>query len=80
MAVEVFVERISNDMEYGTIARWLKREGDRVVSGEIIAEVEAEKVTVELAAPASGVLTSIFAVQGDEVHVDTPIAIIAEDE
>jgi len=79
MAVEVVLERISDDMEYGTIARWLKHEGDRVVAGEIIVEVEAEKVTLELAAPTSGVLRSIFAVQGDEVRVDTPIAVIDED-
>jgi pyruvate/2-oxoglutarate dehydrogenase complex dihydrolipoamide acyltransferase (E2) component len=79
MAVQVRLERISEEMEYGTIARWLKQEGDRVVAGEAIVEVEAEKVTVEVAAPVSGVLTSIVAVQGDEVRVDSPIAMIDED-
>jgi pyruvate/2-oxoglutarate dehydrogenase complex dihydrolipoamide acyltransferase (E2) component len=79
MAVEVFLERISDEMEYGTIARWLRQEGDSVVAGEPIVEVEAEKVTVEVVSPVSGVLTSIFAVRGDEVRVDTPIAVIDED-
>lgn len=79
MAVEVFLERISDEMEYGTVARWLRQEGDSVVAGDPIVEVEAEKVTVEVVAPVSGVLASILAVQGDEVRVDTPIAVIDED-
>ncbi len=78
MAVEVRLERVSEEMEYGTIARWLKQEGDQVTAGEVIVEVEAEKVTLEVEAPASGALTAILAVQGDEVKVDTPIAIITE--
>ena len=79
MAVEVRLERISDEMEYGTIARWLKREGDRVTAGEVIVEVEVEKVTLEVEAPVSGVLTSILAVQGDEVRAGGTIAILAEE-
>ncbi|RDI73751.1 Biotin-requiring enzyme [Gaiella occulta] len=79
MAVEVRLERLSEQMEYGTVSRWLKREGDAVAAGEPIVEVEAEKVTVEVIAPVSGVLTSILAVQGDEFRVETPIALITED-
>jgi len=78
MAVDVLLERASDEMEFGTIARWLKQEGDHVTVGEVIVEVEAEKVTLEIEAPASGVLTTILAVQGDEVRVDTPVAIITE--
>ena len=44
----------------------------------MLVEVEVEKVTVEIEAPASGELSTIFAVQGDEVKVDTPVAIITE--
>jgi pyruvate/2-oxoglutarate dehydrogenase complex dihydrolipoamide acyltransferase (E2) component len=66
-------------MEYGTIGRWLRQEGDSVVAGEPIVEVETDKVAVEVVAPVSGVLASILAVQGDEVHVETPIAVIDED-
>lgn len=79
-AVEVRLERAAAEMEYGTIARWRKQEGDHVEAGEVIVEVEAEKATLEVEAPASGTLTTIIAVQGDEVKVDTPIAIITEAE
>ena len=78
MAVEVRLERLSEEMEFGTVSRWLKNEGDFVVAGEPIVEIEAEKVTVEVVAPVDGVLTSILAVQGDELRVDAPLALIAE--
>ena len=78
MAVEVKLERVSEEQEYGTIARWRKQEGDRVSAGEVIVEVEAEKVTQEVEAPADGVLESILAVEGDEIRVGDPIAVIAD--
>jgi len=77
--IEVRLERLSEEMEYGTVSRWLKGEGDAVTAGEPIAEVEAEKVTVEITAPVSGVLQSILAVQGDEFRGEVPIALIAQD-
>jgi pyruvate/2-oxoglutarate dehydrogenase complex dihydrolipoamide acyltransferase (E2) component len=77
VAVEVKLERVSEEQEYGTIARWLKGEGDAVSAGEVIVEVEAEKVTQEVEAPVDGVLESILAVEGDEVRVGDPIAVIA---
>ena len=76
MAVEVLLERTSEEEEYGTITRWLKQEGDHVTAGEVIAEVEVEKVNMEITAPASGTLSTILAVQGDEVKVGAPIAMI----
>ena len=78
MAVEVKLERVSEEQEYGTIARWLKSEGDAVAAGEVIVEVEAEKATQEVEAPVDGVLESILAVEGDEIRVGDPIAVIAE--
>ena len=78
MAVEVKLERVSEEQEYGTIARWLKNEGDPVTAGEVIVEVEAEKATQEVEAPVDGVLESILAVEGDEIRVGDPIAVIAE--
>ena len=78
MAVEVKLERVSEEQEYGTIARWLKGEGDRVAAGEVIVEVEAEKATQEVEAPVDGVLEAILAVEGDEIRVGDPIAVIAE--
>lgn len=79
MATEVRLERLSEEMEFGTVSRWLKREGDVVAAGEPIVEIEAEKVTVEVVAPITGVLTSILAVQGDELPVDAPLALITEE-
>ena len=76
MAVEVLLEGTSGEVEYGTITRWLKQEGDQVSAGEVIAEVEVEKVNMEITAPASGTLSTILAVQGDEVKVGAPIAMI----
>jgi 2-oxoglutarate dehydrogenase E2 component (dihydrolipoamide succinyltransferase) len=65
-------------MEYATVTRWLKREGQRVTAGETIVEVEAEKVNFELEAPVSGVIDSIVAVDGDEIKVGGLLAMIEE--
>jgi len=78
VAVELKLEPISEEMEYGTIARWLKSEGDSVAPGEVIVEIEAEKATQEVEAPVAGVLESILAVEGDEIRVGATIAVIAE--
>ena len=60
----------------GKILRWLKREGDAVNKGEPIMEIETDKVTVEIEATASGVLTNITAREGDVVPVGKTIALI----
>jgi pyruvate/2-oxoglutarate dehydrogenase complex dihydrolipoamide acyltransferase (E2) component len=78
MAVELKLQAVSDEMEYGTIARWLKAEGDNVAAGEAVVEVEAEKVTSELEAPVTGVLERIVAAEGDEIRVGATIAIFAE--
>jgi pyruvate/2-oxoglutarate dehydrogenase complex dihydrolipoamide acyltransferase (E2) component len=78
VAVELKLEPISEEMEYGTIARWLKTEGDAVTRGEVIVEIDAEKVVQEVEAPVAGVLESILAVEGDEIRVGATIAVIAE--
>ena len=78
MAVELKLEPVSEEQEYGTITRWLRREGDVVAAGEVVVEVEAEKATQEVEAPVDGVLESILAVEGDEVRVGEAIAVIAE--
>lgn len=78
MSVELRLVPVSQEQEYGTIARWHKHEGESVAAGEVILEVEAEKVTQEVEAPVSGVLRSIVAMEGDEVRVGAVIAVIAE--
>jgi pyruvate/2-oxoglutarate dehydrogenase complex dihydrolipoamide acyltransferase (E2) component len=65
-------------MEYATIARWHKSEGDRVEAGEPILELETDKVTQEVTAPVSGVLASIIAFEGDEIRVGDPLATLDE--
>ena len=66
---DVTLERTSPEMEYATVSRWLKREGEQVEAGEVLLEIETDKVTQEVVAPASGVLRTIYAVAGDEVRV-----------
>ena len=74
---EFTLQQIVPELEYATVMRWLKREGDAVVAGEPIVEVEAEKANQELDAPVSGVIESIVAVEGDEVKVGDTLAVIA---
>ena len=63
-------------METGTIVKWLKKEGDRVEKDEVIANIETEKLSGEIKAPASGVLEKILKKEGEEVPVGEVVAII----
>ena len=81
MAVEVPMPRLSDTMEQGTVARWVKQEGDRVVAGDVIAEIDTDKATMELTAYEDGVLLKILVGEGESADLGTPIALIgAEDE
>jgi pyruvate dehydrogenase E2 component (dihydrolipoamide acetyltransferase) len=81
MAVEVPMPRLSDTMEQGTIARWVKHEGDRVEAGDVIAEIDTDKATMELTAYDDGVLLKILVGEGESADLGTPIALIgAEDE
>src|SRR5262245_8896706 len=62
--------------EKGTLLTWLKAEGQSVTKGEPLMEVETDKATVEIEAPASGILSNITASAGDEIPVGNRIAII----
>src|SRR5260370_29118443 len=62
--------------ETGRLVRWLKREGEQVTKGEPLMEVETDKATVEVEAPASGTIAEITAAEGDEVPVGQTIALI----
>jgi pyruvate dehydrogenase E2 component (dihydrolipoamide acetyltransferase) len=64
------------EMREGRIVEWLKKEGDTVKAGEVIARVEAEKVVFDLEAPKSGVIKKILANVGDVVPVGKAVAII----
>jgi pyruvate dehydrogenase E2 component (dihydrolipoamide acetyltransferase) len=74
---ELTLEPLAAEMEYATVLRWLKQEGDEVVKGEPLVEVEADKANHEIEAPVSGRLGSIVAQEGDEIKVGAAMAIIA---
>jgi pyruvate dehydrogenase E2 component (dihydrolipoamide acetyltransferase) len=68
--------RLSDTMEQGTIARWVKHEGDPVVAGDVIAEIDTDKATMELTAYEDGVLLKILVDEGESADLGTPIALI----
>jgi pyruvate dehydrogenase E2 component (dihydrolipoamide acetyltransferase) len=76
MAVEVPMPRLSDTMEQGTVARWVKHEGDHVVAGDVIAEIDTDKATMELTAFEDGVLLKILVGEGESADLGTPIALI----
>ncbi len=82
MAVELKMPALSPTMEEGTLAKWLVKEGDTVKSGDILAEIETDKATMEFEAIDEGVVSSILVAEGtDSVKVGTVIAmIVGEDE
>src|SRR3990172_7716150 len=79
MAVtKVVMPKLSEAMESGKIIKWLKREGDRVQGGDILAEVETDKADVEMEAFGAGVLRTIIVPAGERAPVGTLIGVIAE--
>ena len=76
MAIEVIMPQMGYDMTEGTIVKWLKNEGDEVKRGEVIAEIETDKATVEMEADANGVLRKILVQEGVMVPVGQAIAYI----
>lgn len=80
MTVNVLMPALSPTMEQGKLAKWLKSEGDAVKAGDVIAEIETDKATMEVEAVDEGVLARILVPGGTEnVAVNTPIALIAEE-
>ena len=78
MAEIIRMPKMSDTMEEGVIATWLKKVGDDVKSGDILAEVETDKATMELESYDDGILLHIGVKDGDSVPVDGVIAIIGE--
>jgi pyruvate dehydrogenase E1 component beta subunit len=78
MPVDVLMPALSPTMEQGKLAKWLKNEGDRIKSGDVIAEIETDKATMEVEAVDEGILAKILVAGGtDNVAVNTKIAVIA---
>jgi pyruvate dehydrogenase E2 component (dihydrolipoamide acetyltransferase) len=76
----ITMPRLSDTMEEGTISTWLKKVGDKVSEGEILAEIETDKATMEFESFYEGVLSHIAVQEGQTVKVDELIAIISENE
>ena len=80
MAVEILMPALSPTMEEGTLAKWLVKEGDAVKSGQILAEIETDKATMEFEAVDEGIVGKLLIAEGTAgVKVNTPIAVILED-
>ncbi|OPZ85209.1 MAG: Dihydrolipoyllysine-residue acetyltransferase component of pyruvate dehydrogenase complex [bacterium ADurb.Bin429] len=76
---DVIMPQLGFDMEEGTIQRWLKQEGDHVERGEALAEVETEKVTLQVESYSTGTLTKIIKGEGETVPVGEKIGEIDEE-
>jgi len=76
MASRVVMPKLSDTMEEGKILRWLRKEGDRVETGQTLAEVETDKATVEMEAYTTGVIRKIVAAAGDTIKIGSLIAVI----
>ncbi|MEO0394319.1 MAG: biotin/lipoyl-containing protein, partial [Pseudomonadota bacterium] len=80
MPTEVLMPALSPTMTEGTLAKWLVKEGDTVSAGDVIAEIETDKATMEVEAVDEGKLGKILIDEGAEgVAVNTPIAVLLED-
>ena len=80
MPIEILMPALSPTMEEGTLAKWLVKEGDTVTSGDVMAEIETDKATMEFEAVDEGVIGKILVAEGTEgVKVNTPIAVLLEE-
>ena len=80
MPIEILMPALSPTMEEGTLSKWIKNEGDTVKSGDVIAEIETDKATMEVEAVDEGVIGKLLIAAGTEgVKVNTPIAVLLQD-
>src|SRR5437879_158320 len=73
---EVQMPKLSDTMTEGTLVSWKKKKGDKVSTGEVIAEIETDKATMEWESPEDGTLTEIYVEEGGKVNVGDKIAFI----
>ena len=80
MPIDILMPALSPTMEKGTLARWLKHEGDKIQPGDVIAEIETDKATMEVEAVDEGVLAKIVVPEGTaDVPVNQVIGVIAQE-
>jgi len=78
---EIQMPKLSDTMTEGTLVAWKKKKGDKVSAGEVLAEIETDKATMEWEAPEDGILTEIYVEEGGKVNVGDKIGFIGgEDE
>src|ERR1700729_2416742 len=78
MPINILMPALSPTMEKGNLAKWLKKEGDKVKTGDILAEIETDKATMEYEAVDDGTLAKILVPEGSaDIAVNQPIAILA---
>ena len=80
MPIEIFMPALSPTMKEGNLAKWVKKEGDKIKAGEVIAEIETDKATMEVEAVDEGILGKILIAEGTEnVAINSCIALILEE-
>jgi pyruvate dehydrogenase E1 component beta subunit len=79
MPIEILMPALSPTMEEGTLSKWLVKEGDEVTSGDLIAEIETDKATMEVEAIDDGIIGKLLVSEGEEgIKVNTPIAVLTD--
>src|SRR3977135_4536825 len=76
---EIQMPKLSDTMTEGTLVSWKKKKGDKVTTGEVLAEIETDKATMEWESPEDGTLTEIYVEEGGKVNVGDKIAFIGEE-
>src|ERR1700692_2459484 len=76
---EIQMPKLSDTMTEGTLVSWKKKKGDEVSAGEVIAEIETDKATMEWESPEDGTLTEIYVEEGGKVNVGDKIAFIGDE-
>ena len=76
---EIQMPKLSDTMTEGTLVSWKKKKGDKVSAGDVIAEIETDKATMEWESPDDGTLTEIYVEEGGKVNVGDKIAFIGEE-
>ena len=76
MAETINMPKLGFDMAEGTLVRWVKQVGENINKGDVLAEIETDKATVEVESPAGGVVLQLIVNQGDVVPVNAPIAVV----
>jgi pyruvate dehydrogenase E2 component (dihydrolipoamide acetyltransferase) len=81
MPIKILMPALSPTMEHGNLAKWVKKEGDKVLAGEVIAEIETDKATMEVEAVEEGILAKIIVAEGaQEIPVNSLIAVLLEED